>query len=573
MAQILGKFTFVLHSHLPYVINHGMWPHGMDWLNECTAESYIPILNILNQLVEEGFHPHLTIGITPVLTEQLRDPAFIKAFLHYLHEKKAAALKDQDTFTQWNRPHLVKLARMWEEFYNTIETSFVEKYKKDIIHGFKILQDNGYIEIITCAATHGYLPLLKTDNSVYAQVAMGVQVYKKHYGRAPLGVWLPECGYRPGYKWKPPVGPEQEPYPRKGVEEILSENGLKYFIVDTHLLLGGEAVGVYAARFKALQMLWETFKEQYEPEPVKKEKSPYNIYYVSSANPDLKPVAIFTRDPKTSIQLWSAEHGYPGDGWYLEFHKKHFPGGLRYWRVTSAKSSLGDKWEYEPDKVDARLDENANHYKELIKGILREYLEKNGSPGIVVAPYDTELFGHWFFEGPRFLYRVLKWIELDPEIELTTCGTYLQASPPTTMVKLPEGSWGEGQGHWIWLNEWTSWTWEKIYECEDLMIDLVNKYSNTTDPNLQNILKQLGRELLLLESSDWQFLISTWSARDYAENRVAEHYNRFKRLATMAMRYANKEPVDEGDWTYLGQLEKEDMLFKEIDPSIWRNSK
>jgi 1,4-alpha-glucan branching enzyme len=567
--MIIGRFAIMLHTHLPYVVNHGVWPHGLDWLNECAAESYIPVLNTINKLKDEGFHPHLTIEITPVLTEQLRDPMFVDAFLNYLQMKIDAAVHDREIFSQWNRPHLIELTQMWEDYYNKTRTSFTEQYNKDIVGAFKDLQDQGMIEIMTCTATHGYLPLIKTDVSIKAQVAMGVRVYKQHYGRDPLGIWLPECGYRPGYKWKPPVGKDQKPYLRKGVEEFLSENGIKYFIVDTHLLMGGEAVGVYQARFKALQMLWETFKTQYKPEPLKKEKSPYEAYLIGS-NPAIEPVTVFTRDPKTSVQLWSAEHGYPGDGWYLEFHKKNFPGGLRYWRVTSRKLSLGDKMEYEPDKVAARLDENAGHYKGLIKQVLQEYFKKTGQPGIIVAPYDTELFGHWFFEGSEFLYRVLKWVEMDPELELTTCGAYLQAFPPSTVIKLPEGSWGEGQGHWIWLNEWTAWTWEKIYECEDVMIELANKYSDTSDKNLKNILKQTARELLLLQSSDWPFLISTWNARDYAERRVAEHYDRFKRLAGMAKAYANQENIDEGDWTYLGQLEQEDHLFKDIDPSLWR---
>ncbi|NVM55759.1 MAG: DUF1957 domain-containing protein [Candidatus Helarchaeota archaeon] len=570
MEKVLGRFTFVLHSHLPYVINHGMWPHGMDWINECAAESYVPILNTLNKLIDEGFHPHLTIGITPVLTEQLRDPYFTEGFPNYLQDKINASLHDRETFTQWNSPHRVKLTHMWEDFYANIRTTFIENYKKDIVFGFKTLQDRGFIEIITCAATHGYLPLLKTDNSIRAQIATGIQVYEHHYGRKPLGIWLPECGYRPSYKWKPPVGSGQKFCTRDGIEQILSKNGMRYFIIDTHLLLGGEAIGVYAARFKALQMLWDTFKQQYKPEPLQKERSPYNIYYASSPSPQ-EPVAIFTRDPRTSIQLWSGEHGYPGDGWYLEFHKKHYPGGLRYWRITSVKSSLGDKWEYEPDKLTARLDENADHYKGIIKGLLYDHLQKFKSPGIVVAPYDTELFGHWFFEGPDFLYRVLKWIELDPEIELTTCGSYIQKFPPVEVVRIPEGSWGEGKGHWIWLNEWTVWTWEKVYECEEIMVDLANKYSDTSDQNLQKIMKQLARELLLLESSDWQFLISTWSARDYAENRVAEHYNRFKKLANMATTYGNKKYVAEGDWTYLDQLGHEDSLFKEVNVSLWRD--
>jgi len=567
--MIIGRFAIMLHTHLPYVINHGVWPHGLDWLNECAAESYIPVLNTLNKLKNEGFRPHLTIEITPVLTEQLRDSVFVDAFLNYLQMKIDAALHDREVFSQWNNAHLTELTYMWEDFYNKTRTSFIEHYNKDLVGAFKDLQDQGLIEVMTSAATHGYLPLIKTDVNIQAQIAMGVRVYRQHYGRDPLGIWLPECGYRPGYKWKPPVGKDQKFYPRKGIEELLSENGIKYFIIDTHLLMGGEAVGVYQDRFKALQMLWETFKGQYKPEALKKEKSPYEPYLVGS-NPAVEPVTVFTRDPKTSVQLWSHEYGYPGDGWYLEFHKKNFPGGLRYWRVTSRKLSLGDKLEYEPDKVNARLDENAGHYKGLIKQVLQEYFKKTGGqPGILVAPYDTEFFGHWFFEGSEFLYRVLKWVEMDPELELTTLGAYLQAFPPSTSIKLPEGSWGEGQGHWIWLNEWTAWTWEKIYECEDIMIELANNYSNTSDQNLQTLLKQTARELLLLQSSDWQFLISTWNARDYAERRAAEHYDRFKRLAMMTNLYATQGSID--DWNYLNQLESEDHLFKDIDPSLWRS--
>jgi len=547
-----------------------MWPHGMDWLNEAAAECYIPILNTLFQLKEEGYKPHLTIGITPVLAEQISSDAFRQNFIEYLEGKINFAIKDQDLFKSWNNKHLVNLAKMWQNFYTKILTDFKEKYEQNLIKYFKILQDEEIIEVITSAATHGYLPLIGNDECVQAQIKTAVKNYKKLFGRNPKGIWLPECAYRPAYKWERPVG-KKIVFERKGIEEILSENNIYYFIIDTHLLKGGEAVGVYVERFEALKKLWEIFKQQYKPDPVDIEKTPYETYILRPKE-DMEPVTVFTRDPETSIQVWSAEHGYPGDGWYLEFHKKHFPGGHRYWRVTSSKASLGDKLEYDPTKVEDRIKENAGHFKSLIHNLLKNYYNKSGNiPGIVVAPYDTELFGHWWFEGPRFLYYVLKWIEDDPEIGLTTCGKYMEEFPSTKIIRIPEGSWGEGQGHWIWLNEWTEWTWEKIYECEYKMVEFVNKYADTNDNNIKNILKQLARELLLLESSDWQFLISTWSARDYAENRVAEHYTRFKKLANMLETYASGNHVDEGDWTYLGILEKTDKIFEEIDYKFWLN--
>jgi 1,4-alpha-glucan branching enzyme len=560
-----GSFTLVLHTHLPYVIAHGRWPHGMDWLNEASAESYIPLLNILNELVEEGYSPKLTIGISPVLIEQLADESFKSEFSSYLHQKIEAAEQNIDEFQRYSRKNLLNLALIWKDHYQRIKSVFENGYKKDLVGAFKKLQDDGHIEIITCAATHGYLPLLSLDESVQAQIKLGVEIYKKYYDRKPKGIWLPECAYRPRYKWSPPVdsGSKKEGYLRKGIEEFLSENGIAYFIIDNALLRGGKAIGVYVDRFEALKQLWGRFEKEYQPREEEFDKTPREVYLVSSGE-GKKPVAIFTRDPDTGLQVWSGEWGYPGDGNYLDFHKKHFPGGLRYWKVTSAKSDLADKMEYFPSDAQARIRENSSHFKGLIKGLLLKYNKETGKKGIVCAPYDCELFGHWWFEGPQFLKLVLKSIEEDPEVELTTCSQFLNEAKPTKVISIPEGSWGEGGYHYIWLNQWTGWTWRHIYEDERRMQKLSSEFGQTKDDNLLKILKQAARELLLLQASDWQFLISTWSARDYAELRISEHHNNFNRLCDMAERYGKKEWVDSGEWTFLGDCEAKDKLFEDI---------
>jgi len=559
----LGSFCLVLHSHLPWVLGHGIWPHGTSWVNEAAAETYIPLLQEVNKLIDEGYHPKFTIGLTPVLCEMLSHPNFIDGFIGYLDEKVGAALGDLDDFTENKyEKGRIRLSKWWEEFYERIRDDFIHKFNRDIVGGFKRLQDDGLLDIITCGATHGYIPLLSKDSSIDAQFKVAVKSYKRHFGIAPTGTWLPECAYRPGYKWKNPLSGEE--FDRPGIEYFLAKNGLKYFFVDSALLLGGKSQGVYAARFPLLKELWKQFASQYEEIPTTFEKSPYESYLVSTKSAE-SPVAFFTRDEKTGIVVWSGEHGYPGCQEYLDFHKKHFPGGLRYWKVSGPKVGLGEKMLYWPDDVPAKLDENANHYVNLIKDILRAYKGDHGKPGIIVAPYDCELFGHWWFEGNWWLARVLRWIEDDPEIDLTNTRIHLNQNPPNKVVSIIEGSWGQGSSHWVWLNEWTTWTWRLIYEVEDKIEKIMTKYGNTKDENLKKILKQLARESLLLQSSDWQFLITTWSARDYSEGRISLHYENFNRLHSMAMRYGNGELIEEGEWHFLGKIEENDGIFKDID--------
>lgn len=566
--MIKGKLVFVLHSHLPYVLSHGKWPHGMDWLNEAAAETYIPLLQAFDKLIEEGISPKISIGITPVLTEMLADDLFKEEFTSYIDQKIEAAGADAAEFYRTGEREYHDLARMWEDFYREIKTYFDVRIGRDIVGAFKSMQDRGHIEIITCAATHGYLPLLGEDTAVQAQVKLGAATYKKHYGRPPRGIWLPECAYRPSYEWTPPLEGFGGPRHRKGVEEFLGENGIQYFVVDTHLLKGGEAVGVYLDRFNALQLLWKNFESQYAPVKEETDKTPHELYFAASRE-GVAPVAFFTRDPETGLQVWSGEHGYPGDGNYLDFHKKRFPGGHRYWRVTSAKADLADKEIYQPEKVDGRLRENASHFKELVKRICKAETFDNGRVPMICAPFDTELFGHWWFEGPRFLYAVIKEVATDPELEMSTMGEYYDECHPVKVVSLPEGSWGKGGFHWIWLNDMTRWTWKHVYEAEEIMQKMSSMYSGRHDEPLSSILKLLARELVLLESSDWQFLISTWAARDYAEMRFSNHYSDFKRVYGILQKVVAGEPLSVEDEQAIEAISQRDSLFEDIDPSWW----
>ncbi len=568
-----GYFTFVLHSHLPYVISHGQWPHGMDWLNEAAAETYLPLIDTFER-VSNKFSGRIgvTIGVTPILAEQLADERFKNSFSDYLEQKIAAAEENRSEFEQVGDGHKAYLADMWRKFYQDAKELFTEKLGGDILAALRSLQEREKIEIITCAATHGYLPLLGRDECVRAQLAQGAATYRRHFGTQARGVWLPECAYRPSYDWVNPLAEEgygpKKPVRRKGIEQLVSEAGLKYFIVDSHMLKGGKAIGVYIDRFEALQRLWKQFEETYEPRPEDIERTPYMPYLVGDTGHH-DPVAVLTRDPKSGLQVWSGEWGYPGNGMFLDFHKKHFPGGHRYWRVTSAKADLADKQEYEPHRVEEIIENQSSHFVGLLEGVISEYHSESGFAGMVTAPYDTELFGHWWFEGPRWLGRVLEKLEESDIVDLYSCSAFLETAKPLTVVSLPEGSWGEGGFHYIWLNDWTKWTWRHVYEAEDKMCEVARKLHDRGSENAHRVACQMGRELLILESSDWQFLISTWSARDYAEARVARHWENFQRLHAIFGRLEAGDSVDEADWRFLQICEENNKVFQDIKPSLW----
>lgn len=568
-SRVLGRFTFVLHSHLPYVLSHGNWPHGMVWLNEAACETYIPLWRVFSSIRDRAGKAAITIGMSPVLVEQLRDPVFVEEMNIYLQQKKDAAEADLHDFEEKGELNLARTARFWVDWYASVEKDFNGPLGQDIVGGFRQLQDEGVIEIITCGATHGYLPLLGTEEAVNAQIELAVSSYKKHFGRAPKGIWLPECAYRPGYHWVNPTEPDSEGFDRMGIEFYLQKHGLRYFIVDSHLLKGGKAVGTYLARFEGLRKLWDQSRNEEKDRSfdVDANREPYQVYWVDGTVGDGDPVGILTRDPETSLQVWSGEYGYPGDGSYLDFHKKHFPGGHRYWRVTSPQADLGDKKQYVLEDIEPRLNENADHFV----GLLRDVLKKSSvdpSERMVVSPFDTELFGHWWFEGPRWLEKVLWQIEQAGDIQPSQGSELITSTESAPVVALPEGSWGEGGFHYIWLNENTEWSWKLVHECENLITQRVRQF-NGASGSLKEMLQQLGRELLLLESSDWQFLISTIAAQDYAELRLQHHYDDFIFLNNLVDKVASEEGLTVEEHERYRTICNRDSLFPDLDLSIW----
>jgi len=564
-----GFVTLTLHSHLPYVVNHGTWPHGLEWLCEAAAETYLPLLRIVGELEREGVYLKPNINLSPILLEQLAHPVFKAEFPKYLQRKVEAARKDAKEFYAAGDGHMARVAEFWERFFEEDLNHFT-LLSSDIIAAFRKYNDSGAIEVFTCAATHGYFPLLGTDASIRAQVRTGVETHKKYLGKAPRGIWIPECGYRPAGEWFFPVhlngsarSLPQRPFYRAGVEQILAENGIEYFFIDTHLVEQSAMFTPYEHLAGDVPIAVEKMNGG-QPKV-----SFYQPFFADTPDRRAAHVAFFTRDPRTSVQVWSGDHGYPGDGDYLEFHKKKFPGGHRYWRVTGPKVDLGDKLPYYPNVASERTADHAAHFAGIALEAIQKYPAK-GAPPILCAPFDAELFGHWWFEGPQFLGNVARqFARSDSPLKLVTCGEYLDRFPPKGFLALEEGSWGANGDNSVWLNPDTSWTWTHIYPAEEAVRQMAKTKKWVGNETATRLAKQLCRELLLLESSDWQFLITTGAARDYAEKRFNDHLHEFRVLLDGWRRFEATGEIPVETIQKLGEVEQRDSVFADIKPELW----
>lgn len=568
-----GNYVLILHTHLPWVLHHGDWPHGVDWLLEAVAECYIPLLNVFNELLEENIIPKVTLDISPILCEQLAHKDLIPAFNKYCKTKIKLAELDEKNFRNWGfDEHQIYLAQYWQKWYFDRLNDFSNKYNSSIIDGLKKLQDIGAIEIMTCGATHGYLPLLGSDNSVNLQIKLAVENYKKFFNRQPRGIWLPECAYRPSYNWKSllPIHPFHIPKLRQGIEQMLSKYGLEYFVTDQSLTERATALGHFidADKEKFVSINSPDFK----PSPWNFDKSPMSLFNVcSSEKTEYGTAVAFTRHQDISMQVWSGEVGYPGEPNYLDFHKKQFESKLRYWRVTDTKTDMMYKQLYHPDWIMNKIDNQSNHFIHQIENTSNWYKEKTGKIATLCTPFDTELFGHWWYEGPLFIKAVLRGLHFSPWVNSATASEQIFRIKPKDVMLLPEGSWGENNNHDVWSNKENKWTWEMLYNDENTLKSLYEKYPEEKQtPIMKRILLQIVREMLLLQSSDWQFLIHTRSARDYSEQRFFYHHSDFNNLSILIDKVANSGVLTKKEEAYLAETEKRNSVFNELQTQWWK---
>lgn len=562
MSEPVGSFCLVLHAHVPYVLHHGTWPHGEDWLFEAAAETYLPVLAAIDEVVGLGARPHLTLGLTPVLLEQLAHPWFKQEFRHYLSERVARARGDRESFASGKELHFAHLAKLWEEFYTNLSQQF-DRIDGDIPSALARRAREGHLEILSGFATHAYAPLLLEDSSIRAQIRGGLRTSERILGMRPAGLWLPECAYRPGGTWYPAVsfGSARE---RLSMDQLLADEGVTHFFIEDPWIPpqydDARAHESHADRSDAHRRFF------HECGDWRSTTGPLGV-----GEPGSPPaVAAFARCRKVCEQVWSGWIGYPGSGTYLEFHKKHGERrGLRYWKVTQSQSGLGDKDPYYPDDVSGLIHEQVHHFTNLIRQTLENHRQATGKPGVVVASFDAELFGHWWFEGVRFLRDLLLTLHHDRTIELTTTQAYLKTHPPQRAVPLPEFSWGEGADSRVWINDQTRWMWEVEYRAEAKFGRLTYHLPWERQPEVRALLQKAGRELLLLQASDWPFVVSRGQAVDYGIRRFALHDNRFEIVTNLLERMADGGKITPLEEHQLADADLHDGVFEDLDLTWW----
>jgi len=524
-----GYLALVLHAHLPYV-RHPEYEDFLeeDWFYEAVTETYIPLLKVFEGLVNDGVDFRITMSITPTLASMMTDPLLQDRYLQHLDKLIELTYKEIDR-TRW-QPEFNELAKMYNQSFAEARAIFVNKYSKNLVNAFKKFQDAGKLEIITCAATHGFLPLMEINpNAVRAQIRVAVSHYEKLFGRKPRGIWLPECGYHPGH------------------DEVLKDEGIRYFLVDTHGILHGTPrpkYGVFAP-----------------------------IYCKSG-------VAAFGRDMESSKAVWSAVEGYPGDYNYREFYRDvgfdldydyirpyiHVDGtrihtGIKYFRITgnvdlAFKQPYVRRW-----ALDKAAEQAGNFMFNREKQVehLNDFMEKKP---IIVAPYDAELFGHWWFEGPEWLNFLLRKIYYDQKtVKLITPSEYLDWFPRNQVVTPSLSSWGWKGYSEVWLEGSNDWIYRHLHKAADRMVELAQAYPNANGL-LARALNQAARELLLAQSSDWAFIFKTGTCTPYAYKRTKENLERFTKLYDSI-----KSGTIDGSW--LADIEYKDNIFPDVDYRVY----
>ncbi|MEK6737536.1 MAG: 1,4-alpha-glucan branching protein domain-containing protein [Planctomycetota bacterium] len=525
-----GYLSFILHAHLPYV-RHPEYHAFLeeDWLFEAITETYIPLIEVFEKLVEDNVDFRLTMSLTPPLVSMLADEVLQSRYLQYLD--KRIHLAGLEVERAKHQPEFLRLAQMYLKYFKNARFVFAEKYRRNIVTAFKNFQDMGKLEIITCGATHGYLPLMNGNvNAMRAQIKVAVDHYEKHFGRKPRGIWLPECGYEPG------------------IDQILKEAGIRFFITETHGIL-------YAS-----------------PRPK------YGIFapvYCPSG------VAAFGRDLESSKQVWSSKEGYPGDFAYRDFYRDvgfdldydyvkpylHGDGkrgnlGIKYYRITG---KTNHKEPYQPAVALDRAAEHAGNFMFNREKQIENLASIMDRKPLIVAPYDAELFGHWWHEGPYWINFLFRKIAFDQKtIALITPMEYLERYPVNQVSTPSYSSWGYKGYNEYWLNEKNDWIYRHLHKAAERMVELAKAYPQTNgNVMLTRGLSQAARELLLAQSSDWAFIMKTGTMVEYAVKRTKEHLFNFNKLYDDIRSNAI-------DTKWLSGIEDKNNLFPDIDYRVYQ---
>lgn len=529
-----GYLAFVLHAHLPYV-RHPEYDAFLEerWFFEAITETYIPLIKFVQKLIDEKVNFKLTVSISPSLLAMMEDPLLQQRYLAHLNLMIELSEKELDRTR--HDPHFHWLAGMYRQLFGEVRDVFVNDCNCKLSSAFKQLHEHGAVELITTAATHGFLPLLAANpKAVACQINTGINYFESVLGFRPNGLWLPECGFYPG------------------LDRLLAEEGIRFFLTESH---GIEHASV----------------------------TPFYGVYAPVYTPSR--VAAFGRDRNSTKQVWSAREGFPGDKDYREFYRDigydldfdyirpYIAGdvrvdtGIKYHRITGP---TGWKEPYHPEIAKERAAQHAGQFVTSRVSHIEHLSSVMETAPIVVAPFDAELFGHWWFEGPQWLDFVIRKSAFEQHtLELCTLSGYLDKHPVHQTAMPCTSTWGHKGYFEGWLNKKTDWIYPQLNECAYRMELLTRSKCKGIGKKpisklVDRALRQCVRELLLAQSSDWPFIINNGTSAEYATRRVRDHVARFHHIANCIM----EDTINEQE---LGALEYMDNLFPKVDYQMFHD--
>ncbi len=497
-----------LHAHLPYV-RHPEWENFLEeqWLFEAIAETYAPLVLMLNELRRDGVPARLTLTLSPTLLLMLDDELLHERTIRFV-DTRLKLLEDEAQ--RHSAPHdpFQPLVHMYRERFSAIRELL--DGRGGLLRALKTLQDEGTLEIITCAASHAFLPhIMMSPDGISRQIGVGCRVYERLLGKRPRGIWLPECGYIPS------------------IEIILKNEGIDYFYVESHGL-------ELAAPARPVE----------DGGPLIPVKTPSG------------PVA-FGRDRETSKAVWSSREGYPGDYYYRDFYRDvgfdlppevvapflppavdHTFTGIKYYRITG---ETDHKEPYDREEALGKARAHADDFVGRCKGRLWWIAESGMKTPLIVCPYDAELFGHWWFEGIDWIGGVFRHIAQVDDIQAVSASDYLDFDGETRPGVPAHSSWGDGGYGEVWGSDKAEWTYPHIFGLNHHLRRLKQRHHDSHDPLVKRALLQFERELLLLESSDWPFILHTGTQTGYAKIRLADHIRACRDLRAMLEEGAIKQ--------------------------------
>ncbi len=525
----IGYLALVLHAHLPFVRHpESDFVLEEEWLFEAITETYVPLLTMFEGLKRDGIDFKMTMSMTPPLAAMLRDPLLQDRY--DVHLTQLEELLEKEIERNEHNGHIKYLAEYYAKEFAHVRKVW-ESYDGDLTKGFRKFLESGNLDIMTCGATHGYLPLMKMyPEAVWAQIEVACQSHEEIFGQRPTGIWLPECAYY------------------EGLERMLADAGLRYFLTDGHGILYARPRPRYGA---------------------------YSPIYTEAG------VAAFGRDHQSSQQVWSSKVGYPGAPEYREFYRdlgwdadyeyikpyimpngQRKNVGIKYHKITGKEVGSSDKAWYDPYWAKEKAAQHAGDFsynrERQIEGLHGMIQRKP----IVVSPYDAELYGHWWYEGPWFLdYLFRKSWHDQGTYEMTHLADYLKSNPTQQVARPSQSSWGYKGFHEYWLNETNAWIYPHLHKAAERMIDLAKR--EPADELQWRALNQAARELLLAQSSDWAFIMRTGTMVPYAVRRTRGHLMRFNKL----WEDIRAEKVDAG---WLEKVEEIDNIFPTINYRTYR---